>query len=156
EIEFGVITQSAMAFAQLLGAFSLVVNQIQSLSSFAAVVARLSVFAEAVERPPPECRMAEVVVADDARGAFEKLTLSAPDGGQVFVRDLSAEVPRGTRVLVVAPGDGAGGVLLHATAGVWPSGAGRIVRPPLDDILFLPQKPYLPPGTLRDVLVRTE
>src|SRR5262249_31781908 len=51
---------------------------------------------------------------------------------------------------------GAGGVLLHATAGVWPSGAGRIVRPPLDDILFLPQKPYLPPGTLRDVLVRTE
>ena len=41
EVEFGVITQSAMAFAQLLGAFSLIVNQFQSISSFAAVIARL-------------------------------------------------------------------------------------------------------------------
>ena len=41
EVEFGVITQSAMAFAQLLGAFSLIINQFQSISSFAAVIARL-------------------------------------------------------------------------------------------------------------------
>jgi len=154
EVEFGVITQSAMAFAQLLGAFSLIVNQIQSISSFAAVIARLSVLAEAVEQPPPEGRTAEIVV-DDSRLAFEKLTLSAPDGSQVFVRDLSAEIRRGTRVLVTGPNEVARAALLHATAGVWPSGAGRIVRPSLDEILFLPQKPYLPPGTLRDVLLRT-
>ena len=49
EVEFGVITQSAMAFAQLLGAFSLIVNQFGSISSFAAVIARLGGFAEAVE-----------------------------------------------------------------------------------------------------------
>ena len=42
EVEFGVITQSAMAFAQLLGGLSLIVNQAQSLSAFAAVTARLS------------------------------------------------------------------------------------------------------------------
>src|SRR5262245_4863743 len=52
EVEFGVITQSAMAFAQLLGAFSLIINQVQSLSSFAAVIARLSALAEAVEQRP--------------------------------------------------------------------------------------------------------
>jgi putative ATP-binding cassette transporter len=50
EVEFGVITQSAMAFAQLLGAFSLIVNQIQSITSFAAVIARLSALGEAVEK----------------------------------------------------------------------------------------------------------
>ena len=49
EVQFGVITQSAMAFAQLLGAFSLIVTQFQSISSFAAVVARLSSLAEAIE-----------------------------------------------------------------------------------------------------------
>src|SRR3954449_1160703 len=50
EVEFGVITQSAMAFAQLLGAFSLIINQFGSISSFAAVVARLSALAGAVDR----------------------------------------------------------------------------------------------------------
>src|SRR5205807_3330338 len=51
EVEFGVVTQSAMAFAQLLGAFSLIVNQFQSLSSFAAVMVRLDALAGAVVRP---------------------------------------------------------------------------------------------------------
>jgi putative ATP-binding cassette transporter len=155
EVEFGVITQSAMAFAQLLGAFSLIVNQMQSISSFAAVIARLSVLAEAVEQPPPRGRTAEVVVEDDSRLVYEKLTLSAPDDSQVFVRDLSAEIRRGTRVLVTGPSEVARVALLHATAGVWPAASGRIVRPSLDGIFFLPQKPYLPPGTLRDVLLRT-
>lgn len=50
EVEFGVITQSAMAFTALLGAFSLIVTQFQSISSFAAVLARLSSFSEAIEQ----------------------------------------------------------------------------------------------------------
>ena len=50
KVEFGVVTQSAMAFAQLLGAFSLIVNQFQSISSFAAVIARLSALVGAVEK----------------------------------------------------------------------------------------------------------
>ena len=53
KVEFGVVTQSAMAFAQLLGAFSLIVNQFQSISSFAAVIARLSALVGAVEKGPP-------------------------------------------------------------------------------------------------------
>jgi vitamin B12/bleomycin/antimicrobial peptide transport system ATP-binding/permease protein len=51
KIEFGVITQSAIAFTTLVAAFSLIVTQFQSLSSFAAVVARLSALAEAVGQP---------------------------------------------------------------------------------------------------------
>ncbi len=51
KIEFGVITQSAMAFSTLVAAFSLIVTQFQSLSSFAAVVARLSALVEAVGQP---------------------------------------------------------------------------------------------------------
>ena len=48
KIEFGVITQSAVAFSTLVAAFSLIVTQFQSLSSYAAVVARLSALVEAV------------------------------------------------------------------------------------------------------------
>ena len=50
KIEFGVITQSAIAFSTLVAAFSLIVTQFQSLSSYAAVVARLSALVEVVEQ----------------------------------------------------------------------------------------------------------
>jgi putative ATP-binding cassette transporter len=60
------------------------------------------------------------------------------------------------RVLVRGPNEAARVALFRATAGIWVRGEGRIVRPPLDAIFFLPQQPYLTPGTLRHLLVRTE
>jgi putative ATP-binding cassette transporter len=57
------------------------------------------------------------------------------------------------RVLIAGPNEAARVALFRATAGVWPSGEGRTVRPPLDAIFFLPQQPYLTPGTLRQLLV---
>ena len=86
EVEFGVVTQSAMAFAQLLGAFSLIVNQFQSISSFAAVIARLSALGEAVEQ-----RRRRSAGDRDGRGrdrlAYEGLTLRPPrDGGPPWSR----------------------------------------------------------------------
>jgi putative ATP-binding cassette transporter len=155
QIEFGVITQSAMAFAQLLGAFSLIVNQFQSISSFAAVIARLSALAEAVERGPPSNRTELTTVEIDDRIAFQGLTLFSPDDGREMIKNLTADIPRGTRLLIVGPNEVARVALFRATAGVWLAGAGTIVRPPLNAIMFLPQRPYLPPGTLRELLLRT-
>jgi putative ATP-binding cassette transporter len=152
EVEFGVITQSAMAFAQLLGAFSLIVNQAQSLSSFAAVVARLSALGEAVEGPAPPASKEIVTVEGGGRIAYEGLTLLAPAAGGVLVKELGVTIPRGTRVAVTGPDDLARAALFRATAGLWPAGAGRITRPRLDAVFFMPQRPYLPPGTLRDLL----
>jgi putative ATP-binding cassette transporter len=153
EVEFGVITQSAVAFAQLLGAFSLFINQFGSISSFAAVVARLSALAGAVESTDAARPGIETVVDRD-RVAFERLTLRTSLADDPLVSDLSLVIPRGTRVLVKGPDEEALVALFRATAGIWPHGEGRIVRPTLDAILFLPQQPYLPPGTLRDLLIR--
>jgi putative ATP-binding cassette transporter len=155
EVEFGVITQSAMAFAQLLGAFSLVVNQVQSISSFAAVIARLSALGEAVEQGPPSARTKIMTVEADNRIAYEGLTLFSAEGNSGLIKDLTLDIPRGTRVQVVGPNEAARVGLFRATAGVWPAGEGKIVRPPLDAIFFLPERPYLPPGTLRELLLRT-
>ena len=155
EVEFGVITQSAMAFSALLGALSLVVTQFQSISSFAAVVSRLGSLAEAMEHVGSPAAAHIDVQEDEARVAYEGLTLLSPGSDHVLVRELSVSVPRGTRVLIVGPNDAAKVALFRATAGIWENGSGRIVRPGLDAILFLPERPYLPPGTLRDVLVRT-
>ena len=153
QVEFGVVTQSAMAFAQVLGAFSLIVNQFQSISSFAAVIVRLSEMVGAVEKGPPSSRTPVAVVGGDGRVAYQGLTLFSPEGGRELLKSLTADVPRGTRVLVVGPNDAALTALFRAMAGIWLAGVGTLVRPPLDAIFFLPERPYLPPGTLRDFLL---
>jgi putative ATP-binding cassette transporter len=155
EVEFGVITQAAIAFSTLVGALSLVVTQFQSISSFAAVVARLGSLADAMEQVRSPAAASIGVREDEARVAYERLTLLAAGSDHVLVRELSISVLRGTRVLIVGPNEAAKAALFRATAGLWENGRGLIVRPGLDAILFLPERPYLPPGTLRDVLVRT-
>ena len=152
EVEFGVITQSAIAFTQLLGAFSLIVNQFGSISSFGAVIARLGGFAETldaidVDRPSVE------TLEDQDRIAYDGLTLHALRDGAVLLNDLSVSIPSGMRVLVTGPNEAARVALFRATAGLWSSGEGRVVRPRLDSIFFVPQRPYLIPGSLRQMLI---
>jgi putative ATP-binding cassette transporter len=153
KVEFGVITQSTMAFAQVLSGFSLIVNQFQSISSFAAVIARLSALVGAVEKGLPPSSTEIAVVGSDGGIAYEGLTLFSPEDGGEVLKNLTADIPRGTRVLVVGPNEAARTALFQATAGTWPGGLGTLVRPPLDKIFFLPQRPYLPPGTLREILL---
>jgi putative ATP-binding cassette transporter len=154
-IAFGVVTQSAMAFTTLMGAFSLIVTQFQSLSTFAAVVARLSALVEAFEQSPTTTGAAIEMVEAEGRLAYERLTLLSSQHGSPVLKDLSISIPFGTRVLLTGANQAAGVVLFRATAGVSTAGTGRIIRPGADGILFLAQRPYLPPGTLRQVLVCT-
>jgi vitamin B12/bleomycin/antimicrobial peptide transport system ATP-binding/permease protein len=150
-VEFGVIPQSAMAFAHVVGAFSMIVNQFPLLSSYGAVLARLTTLLDAAEsaRVRPS---SGITLAEDARLAFEDVTLREPRHGRSLVRALSLEVTPGACLLVNGPGD-ATAALLRAVAGLPEPGDGRIVRPTGDALLVLPDRPYLPPGTLREVLV---
>lgn len=154
EIDFGVITQSAMAFTALVAAFSLVVTQFQSLSSFAAVVARLSSLMGAIEQSRADAAAAVEIADAGDRLAYEHLTLRSSISVDPLLKDLSISVPCGTRVLVTGSNQEAGLALFRATAGVPMPGEGRILRPGADDLIFLPQRPYLPPGTLRQLLLR--
>ena len=155
DIAFGVITQSAMAFSMLVGAFSLIVTQFQSISTFAAVIARLSSLVEAIEQSQTTTGSAIEIVEAEGRLAYERLTLLSAQNGSPVLKDLSLSIPFGTRVLFTGSNQAARVGLFRATAGLSTAGAGRIIRPGADDMLFLAQRPYLPPGTLRQVLVRT-
>jgi len=152
--EFGVIPQSSMAFAQLIGAFSIVVNQFPQLSSYAAVLARLNALGEAQQTIAAQGSGNVVIVEDDSKFACEQLTLLAPQDDRPLVRALSVEMPAGNRLLVVVPDDLVTSAVLRAIAGLWPSGSGRVVRPRQERTLLLPEHPYLPPGTPRQMLVR--
>jgi putative ATP-binding cassette transporter len=151
-IAFGVITQSAVAFTHLVAAFSLIVTQFQSLSNFAAVVARLRSLMEAMEHSQ-QTAGSDIAIVEEAEGrlAYEHLTLLSTNGSPLL-KDLSVTIPFGTRVLMTGPNEAATMALSRATAGLATAGTGRIIRPGPNDLLFLTQRPYLPPGTLRQVL----
>jgi len=153
--EFGVISQSAMAFGHLLGAFSLIVTQFQSISNYTAVIARLGGLREAMDnaRPPviPEIETCETCGVL----AFEGVTLRSRRRNRVLVDQLNLTIPMGTRVLIRTQSDSTKHVLFRATADLWDKGEGRILRPGIDDIMFVPERPYLPPGTLRETLLHT-
>jgi putative ATP-binding cassette transporter len=151
-VEFGTVTQSAMAFAQLLGALSLIVAQFQSISAFAAVVTRLGLLQGAIGQQSVPRRPIEIV-EDDSRIAYEGLTLKTPDHGRVLIKDLSLQIERGRRVLISEKHGAGKSALFRATAGLWVTGEGRIVRPPLAHVMFLPQRPYVVPGSLREQLL---
>lgn len=154
--DFGVITQSAMAFSTLLGALSLIVTQFQSISAFTAVTSRLNGLTEAMEKAH-RTKPSNVSVEEGGDHLeFDQLTLMSADASRFLVRNLSATLRSGEHWLVTGQDTAPKVALLRAIAGIWEQGSGRIVRPDLDRILFLPERPYLPPGVLWDILVRTD
>lgn len=153
EVDFGVITQSVFAFTTLVAAFSLIITQFQSISSFAAVVQRLINLWYAIELAQTETVSGIDWTESDDRVAYENLTLRSTTDGHALVRELSASIPQGKRTLITAIDDAAKDAVFKATAGILDVGRGRVLRPRLSRVLFLPERAYLPPGTLREALV---
>jgi putative ATP-binding cassette transporter len=152
-MEFGQFIQAAGAFGTVKGSFSIVVSTLEGLTNYAAVVNRLATFqkhCEAAAAPSADSKRIETHEVD--RLALKSMTLSTPDNRQTLVRDLSFEVGQGQGLLVRGPSGSGKTSVLRALAGLWDSGRGQIERPDLMEALFLPQKPYLILGTLRDQL----
>jgi putative ATP-binding cassette transporter len=151
EVEFGKVMQAGLAFTTVMDAFSLIVKEFKTVSAFGAVIERLGTAWEAIdEETGPQKKAALEVVEQEGALTFDRLTLLTPRGERLLIKDLSLELPQGERLLIVGPNGSGRTSLFRAIAGVWSSGRGRILRPPLEQCLFLPEKPYLVPGTLRD------
>jgi putative ATP-binding cassette transporter len=152
--EFGVVPRAVAAFGYVLGAFSVIVTQFASISSFAAVVARLGAVAKAVDAPPPPpCEKRQVHVLENGPlVSFEHLTLCTPGDGRELVTNLNLEVLPSSHLLVTGPNGAGKSALFRAVAGLWDWGEGTIIRPHWSDVVFVPPRPYTVPGTLRDQL----
>jgi vitamin B12/bleomycin/antimicrobial peptide transport system ATP-binding/permease protein len=152
EIEIGVVTQSVMAFASVLNAFSVIVTEFQRISSFGAVIARLGGVYEATQEdvpPGPEI----ISQRDGPCLKYNKLTLFTSKGEFVLVKDLDITLQCGERLLIMGPNGAGKSAIFRATAGIWENGTGTIERPNSEEVMFFPQEPYSVPGTLRDQLV---
>lgn len=150
ELEVGQAVQAGGAFAAVLSAVSLIVENFESLSRFVAGIDRLHVMAQKLEAEPPPAGIA-LQPAQDL--SLSHVTVKAPDSDLVLVQDLSLSVPAGESLLITGASGSGKSSLLRAIAGLWTQGSGRIEQPPQEDVFFLPQRPYLQNGTLRSQLI---
>jgi vitamin B12/bleomycin/antimicrobial peptide transport system ATP-binding/permease protein len=163
DIEVGKVTEAQGAFVRVFFSLNVVVARFQSLTSFGAGIDRLYDFAEALDHvevvqaeqtPDPDQLQHPTITVEIADHiALQDFTLQTPNYQRTLVENLSLELPEHKGLLIVGPSGCGKSSLLRAIAGLWSSGSGTLQRPELDHLLFLPQKPYMILGTLRDQLL---
>ncbi|MFB2895993.1 ABC transporter ATP-binding protein/permease [Aerosakkonemataceae cyanobacterium BLCC-F50] len=154
EIDFGQLGQAALACNMFAIALGELIGKFGSFGQFSSYVDRLSEFSNALEEVAKEPEnLATIKTIEENRFAFENVTLQTPDYEQVIVEHLSLTVQPGEGLLIVGLSGRGKSSLLRAIAGLWNAGTGRLMRPPLEQLLFLPQRPYIILGTLREQLL---
>jgi putative ATP-binding cassette transporter len=151
QIQLGGLMQIANAFGRVQESLSWFVSAYVGLAEWKATVDRLTTFRRAlvgVRAAAAADGGIEIETRDGGGIGLRGLTLALPDG-TTLLRGVDAKLERGEPVLVTGPSGSGKSTLFRALAGIWPFGSGRIQRPAAAACLFLPQRPYIPIGTLR-------
>ncbi len=158
QINFGTLTQATIAFTWVLDALSLIVSQFERLSAFAATIARLGALAEELDKGDRYCVWPRenptwISFGTDPGLKLEGLTVMTPNRQRTLINELNFELKEGDQLLVTGSSGVGKSALFRAIAGLWTDGHGTIKRPELEQLVFLPQTPYMLLGTLRDQLL---
>ncbi|WP_243360049.1 ABC transporter ATP-binding protein/permease [Fundidesulfovibrio terrae] len=152
-IQLGGLMQTASAFNRVQGALSWFVDAYTELASWKATVDRLTSFGQAMDQARAD--RTNPTALRPATGTAGELRLASLDldlpGGEPLLRAIDLTVKPGQSVLVSGPSGSGKSTLMRAMAGLWPFGRGVIEMPATGAVAFLPQKPYLPIGSLRAV-----
>jgi putative ATP-binding cassette transporter len=153
EMQLGGLMQVASAFGQVQDSLSFIISAYTDIAQWRSVVQRLVGFERAL------ARMRADAASDGVRqrpGTGEALALDRVDlklpGGRPLVEGATLDFRPGDSALISGPSGVGKSTLFRAIAGIWPFGTGDISLPRGGRVLFLPQKPYLPIGTLREVV----
>lgn len=153
-MQLGGLMQTISAFGRVQDALSYFVDAYDGIAQLVAVTYRLTSFTEHLETVSEKAPALtkELTPADaPAELAVKEVTVALPDG-RLLLENLSFTLPRGRRLLITG-GSGSGkSTLLRSLACLWPYGSGQISYPSTDKLMFLPQRPYLPLGTLRQAI----
>lgn len=149
-LQLGGLMQTISAFGRVQDALSYFVDAYSSIAQYMAVIRRLSGFTAHMEE-------AEKLQDDFQREktgtslVLKHIKVDLPNG-QPLLQDLSLEISTGDKLLIAGASGCGKSTLLRALAGIWPYGSGEITTPEKWRVMFLPQRPYLPLGSLRQAI----
>lgn len=147
-VPLGVLTRTSGAFGNVQGSMSWFVDTYSTIAAWRATVERLSTFWRAIEAA--RAHAFEGVHTEAQAGeafALHKATIALPDG-QKLLDQADLTLRAGAPILITGRSGAGKSTLFRAFAGIWPFGSGGVQRP-TGTTLFLPQRPYIPLGTLR-------
>ena len=151
ELSFGALMMVVGAFNQVQSSLRWFVDNLAQIAEWRATLLRVAAFRDAlpaIETIGKETGRIEVVDAGSDKLVLEDLEIALPDACATLDQ-ARVEVNPGERIQILGkPGTGKS-TLFRALAGMWPWGAGTIQLPPRESMMFMPQRPYLPLGTLR-------
>jgi putative ATP-binding cassette transporter len=152
EIPLGALMQTSQAFGQVQDSLSFIISSYTDIAEWRAVILRLLGFEQALARVRAESPGDGVRRApgSEAGLALDRVDLQLPDG-RPLLEGVTLDFPAGDATLISGPSGAGKSTLFRAIAGIWPFGRGEVRFPRAGRVLFLPQKPYLPIGTLREV-----
>jgi putative ATP-binding cassette transporter len=153
-LTFGGLMLASGAFLQVQSSLRWFVDNFSTIADWRATLLRVAGFRRAVlgmdVLHDVESRIS---YAAGKAGEFEidDLQISSPSGC-TLLQEKQVQIKGGERVLIVGDSGNGKTLLFRALAGLWPWGKGKIAYPAAEEILYIPRTPYLPPGTLREVL----
>jgi len=155
KIPFGHITRAIQAFGEVVSVFAWFATYFQRITLFAAVIKRLGTFRDYLQQNKQLTSSSESLIQTlvEPRFALSHLTVKTPDQKRVLVEDLSTNVPYSEGILLMGASGCGKSSILRAVAGLWNKGEGYIYRPNTEEILFIPQRPYMVIGSLRSQIL---
>jgi putative ATP-binding cassette transporter len=153
QIGLGGLMQVVSAFSSVQNSLSFIISSYTEIAAWQAVTERLSGFEERLLAIQQSMRAPrQIAVRSEGAGvAVNEVDLDLPDGTPLL-RGVAFAPESGTAILIAGPTGAGKSTLLRAIAGIWPFGRGEI-RLGKGGILFVPQRPYLPLGTLGSALL---
>ena len=153
EIDYGRFIQASFAFSMVEGSLFFIVNQIEELAKFTAGIGRLEGFQSKVESISQEKpNENQSITTNYSSILIKNANLSPPGSNKTIIKDLSLSIDTKESLLVVGPSGCGKTSLLRMISGLWEPETGLIEKPKTGDLLFIPQKPYMILGSLREQL----
>jgi len=153
DIDFGVFNQASLSFNLVESALFIIVSRIEQLAQFAAGISRLEGFQTKVEQVSQQAPSSNTRVIPGGDGILiREAELYPPNGNNPVVEDLTISIRDHEKLLIVGPSGCGKTSLLRMISGLWEPNQGTVERPEMGDLLFIPQKPYMLLGSLREQL----
>ncbi|MEJ1158959.1 ABC transporter ATP-binding protein/permease [Prosthecomicrobium sp. N25] len=154
DLSFGSLMMVVGAFTQVQTALRYFVDQFPRIADWRSAVTRVSTFRDALADLEDDINAQERLKVEphpEGKLTFDGVAISLI-GGRTVIDEATVEIAPGERVLITGESGSGKSTMFRAVAGLWPWGSGTVLVPPAEDQMFMPQRPYMPLGSLRQAL----